>query len=157
MHGACRNKVNDSDSKENGSRRLCSHHWRSTMSAETVCCGWVSVAVLVLWLFHIRSKSLRKLNIHYPVATHYSSCAVAPSCQKAGCVSEIITTTILPSVQEMEKMVYVLQMMAFLLIVVSLYVSSCLGIDVELNTGPLDQGEYNDILCISGQLSRARL
>ena len=113
------------------------------MSAETVCCGCVSVAVLVLWLFHIRSKSLRKLNTHYPVATHCSSCAVAPSCHKAGRVSEIMATTSLPSVQEIEKMAYVLQMMAFLLMVVRLRL--IMSGDVELNPGPLDQGEYNDI------------
>ena len=113
------------------------------MSAETVCCGCVAVAVLVLWLFRIRSKSLKKLNIHYPVATHCSSCAVAPSCYKAGRVSEIMATTSLPSVQEMEKMACVLQMMAFLLIVVHLRL--IMSGDVEPNPGPLDQGEYNDI------------
>ena len=112
------------------------------MSDETVCCGWVTVAVLVLWLFRIRSKSLKKLNIHYPVATHCSSCAVAPSCHKAGCFSKIRATTSLPSVQEMEKMVCVLQMMAFLLMVVRLRL--IMSGDVELNPGPLDQGEYND-------------
>ena len=106
------------------------------MSAETVCCGWVTVTVLVLWLFHIRSKSLRKLNTHYPVATHGSSCAVALSCHKAGRVSGIMATT---SVQEMEKITCVLQMMAFLLMVVRLRL--IMSGDVELNPGPLDQGE----------------
>ena len=103
------------------------------MSAETVCCGWVVVAVLVLWLFHIRSKSMKRLIIHYPIARRGISCVVAPSCHKAGCVS----ATSLPLAQE-KVLFCTLQVMSFLLIVIRARL--IMSGDVELNPGPLDQG-----------------
>ena len=119
------------------SRSIYSHHWRSTVSAETVCCGWVAVAFMVLWLFRIRSKSWKKLRCHHPIAICCVPCPNSPLYHKTAAISFPLVHKVLSCI---------LQVMSFLIVIMRLRL--IISGDVELNPGPLDQGGLKSMVTV---------